>query len=317
MVAKINSKMAESYKTVMGSLWKVFNEKDVWEILIDAYDEVYYVKKGEFLSANKILKNKTELDQLVKRLLAFSKKKFSEEELSHFFNLDSFTRVAIVLPPLAVKGPSVIIRKIPAEDITLDDLVKWKALDLEGKVIIQNILKGNKGFLVSGNMGSGKTTLLNTLINAIPLPSRIVTLEREPHLIISRARVCRMQPQTLKAEEMINLISISERMRPDYLILSESVGPEVMPFMDTVRNNCVGVMLTTGENILDSIKRIETKAVLSSDGQTLEEVRYVIAQSFKHLIFQEKLPDGSRRVSSINELEYVSGELKLKTIYKS
>ena len=189
-------------------------------------------------------------------------------------------------------------------------------MDLESKTIIQNILKGNKGFLVSGNMGSGKTTLLNTLINAIPLPSRIVTLEREPHLIISRARVCRMQPQTLKAEEMINLISISERMRPDYLILSESVGPEVMPFMDTVRNNCVGVMLTTGENILDSIKRIETKAVLSSDGQTLEEVRYVIAQSFKHLIFQEKLPDGSRRVSSINELEYVSGELKLKTIYK-
>jgi type IV secretory pathway ATPase VirB11/archaellum biosynthesis ATPase len=105
-------------------------------------------------------------------------------------------------------------------------------------------------------------------------------------------------------------------MRADYVVLSECVGPEVGPFIEMVRSNCSGIALTTGENVFDAIKRLTTKTVLSSDGFSLEEANYAIAQAFGYVIFQEKREDGKRIVSSISEVNYNDGELKLKAIYK-
>ncbi|QDK40303.1 hypothetical protein DOM21_02290 [Bacteriovorax stolpii] len=316
MATKAKKDPSAEMKSLLGPLWSAFSLKNVWELVVDAYNEVYYIDSGKMVVLDKVFKKSTELDQVVTRLLAFHQKKKKSEELSYFFNLDQYTKVAIVLPPLAIKGPSIVITKLPIQDLTFDDLIRFKALDSEGKNVIEKMLASNKGFIVAGNMGSGKTTMLNLLVNGIPQPNRVVTLERIPDLLIKRPHVCRIQSQTQKASEMIDLIGVAERMRADYLVLSDCVGPELMPFMEMVRSNCIGVMLTTGESVLDTIKRIETKAVVSSDGMNLEEVRYAIAQAFKYLLFQEKTAEGVRQVSSISELVYESGELKLKAIYK-
>jgi pilus assembly protein CpaF len=302
-------------KTIMGPLWKLYSDETVWEILIDAFDDVYYVSNSGMKSES-FFKSREALDQFVDRLLKHSKKKISKDEMSYFFQIDKNTRVNIVLPPLAIKGPNVVITKFPKQDISLDDLISWKALDLEGKVLIEKILNSNKGFLVAGNMGSGKTTLLNVLVNAIPEPYRVITLERMADLVLTRPKTCRLQSQTQKAKEMIELIAVAEKMRGDYIVLSECVGPEVGPFLEMIRSNCTGVALTTGENVLDAVKRLVTKTVLSSDGFTLEEANYVLAQSFPYIIFQEKREDGKRIISSITETSYLDGELKLKVLYK-
>lgn len=306
---------AAPLKTVMGPLWNLYSNDLVWEILIDSFDDVYYASNTGIIS-EKVFKTSKELDSFIARLLKFSKKKISGTELSYFIQLDQFTRANIVLPPLAIKGPSVVISKIPKKEVTLDNLIEWKALDLEGKNIIETILNSQKGFLVAGNMGSGKTTLLNTLVNAIPDPFRVLTLERVPDLVINRSKVCRLQSQTQKASEMIDLIGVAERMRADYIVLSECVGPEVGPFIEMIRSNSTGIALTTGENVFDAIKRLVTKTVLSSDGYTLEEANYALVQSFSYVIFQEKRADGKRVISSISETSYAEGELKLKVLYK-
>lgn len=295
-------------KAVMGPLWPLYSQTQTWEILIDSYDDVYYASNEGIVSA-KVFKTSKDLDLLISRLLKFSKNHL-------FFQLDQYTRVNIVLAPQAIKGPSVVISKIPEQNVSFDNLVEWKAIDLEGKKILEMIVSSQKGFLIAGNMGSGKTTLLNTMINSIPMPYRIVTLERIPDLVLTRSRVCRLQSQTQKASEMIDLIGVAERMRADYLVLSECVGPEVGPFIEMVRSNCIGIALTSGENVFDTIKRMVTKTVLSSDGFSLEEASYALAQSFPYVIFQEKRDDGKRVISSISETSFAEGELKLKTIYK-
>lgn len=302
-------------KLVMGPLWKLYSQETSWEILIDSFDDVYCFTNDGVVS-EKAFKSDKDLHLFISRLLKYSKKKISPDEFAYFFQLDDFTRVSIILPPLAVKGPSVVITKIPKKQISLDDLIKFKALDQEGKKILENILNSNKGFLIAGNMGSGKTTLLNTLVNALPQPQRVVTLERIPSLVVNRSKVCRLQSQTQKALEMIELVGVAEHMRADYIVLSECVGPEVGPFIEMVRSNCIGVALTTGENIFDVIKRLTTKTVLSSDGFSLEEANYALAQAFGYVIFQEKREDGKRIISSISETSYNNGELKLKVIYK-
>ena len=150
----------------------------------------------------------------------------------------------------------------------------------------------------------------------MPQPQRVLTLERIPGLILNRSKVCRLQSQTQKSSEMIELVRIAELMRADYIVLSDCGGPEVGPFVEMVRSNCVGVALTTGENVFDAMKRMTTKTILSSDGFTLEEANYALAQAFSYVIFQEKRESGKRIISSISETAYSDGELKLKVIYK-
>lgn len=302
-------------KNVLGPLWNLYSKDSVYEIIIDAFDDVNYASK-DGIKSEKIFKTSKDLDLFVARILKHSQKKIQVDTASSFFQLDDYTKVNIVLPPVSIKGPSVVITKIPKTLITFDDLIKFKALDEEGKKLIEEILKSDKGFLVSGNMGSGKTTLLNILINSLPV-RRVVTLERMPDLIISdRPMLCRLQSQTQKAEEMKELIGVAERMRADYVVLSECVGPEVGPFLEMVRSNCTAIALTTGVNVLDAIKRLVTKVVLSSDGFSLEEANYALAQAFPYIIFQERRADGSRIISSISETSYNEGELKLKVLYK-
>lgn len=304
-----------SLKTVLGPLWKFHTDSSVHTICVDAFDDAYIFQGAESKTAPKLFKSPRELDQLVVKLIRFSGKKIDEATKTYSFNIDDYTRVTIALPPIAIKGPSIVMNKIPQKEVTFNDLVHFNALDEEGKKLILDCIAKGKGILVAGNPGSGKTTLLNTIINAIPQFKRIVTIERYADLVVKRQRVCRLQTMNQKSEELADLVEIAERLFADYLAIANFEGPEVMPFMEVVRsNNTSALGLISGENPLDALKRLETKAVLSSEGMSLEDARYAISQSFQHIIFQEKR-DERRLVSSIAEIRYEGGDLKLKVIY--
>lgn len=306
-----------SLKTVFGPLWGQFNDPAVYGICIDSFNEVHiYAHKTEAQTNSKIFKTPKDLDAFISRLLRHAGKKIDDSTKSVFVKTDDYTQITIVFPPVAVKGPSVTIKKLPVKSITLDDLIQFKALDAEGKKLLLKLIDDAKGILVAGNFGSGKTTLLNTLVNAIPLPQRVVTIERYADLLINRPMVCRLQTANQTAQEMVELVSIAQQMYADYLVTSNFEGPETMSFLEVARNQCSTMGLITGENPLDALKRLETKAVLSSEGMTLEEARYAISQAFRHVVFQEKREDGQRIISSIGEIQYDAGELKLKVLYK-
>ena len=305
-----------SLKTTFGSLWNIYSDESVYSICIDAYDDVYYYQKNESKINTKLFKTKKELNDFVARLLKYAEKKIEPSTKSIFLSIGDYTKINIIFPPIAMKGPALVINKLPAKEVTLDDLVKYKALEEEGKALLVKSIDQGKGILVAGNPGSGKTTLLNTLLNAIPQPQRVVTVERYPDLVINRDRVSRLQTATQTANEMTELVEIAGRMYPDYLVISNFEGPEVMGFLEIGRNMCSTMGLITGQNPLDALKRLETKAVLSSEGMSLEDARYAISQAFQHVVFQERTEDGKRLVSSIGEIHYDAGELKVKIVYK-
>jgi pilus assembly protein CpaF len=252
------------------------------------------------------------VDTFVARLLKTGKVKPGKS--SYFFTIDETTKVQITLPPLAMKGPALNIIKMPNQNFTLEDMLKWKALDEKGKKILEDSLAANKGILVAGSAGSGKTTLLNILMHSIPLPQRIITLEHNGDLMVYREKVCRLKTEAGEPSEMVDLIKIAGRMRGDWYVMSYLNGPEVMPYIELLRTTAVGLACITGDNVFDAIKRLETKALISSEGQSLEDVRYAISQSFPVIVYQEKRPDGKRVVSQIAEVKYDSGELKIKVL---
>jgi pilus assembly protein CpaF len=302
-------------KKAFGPLYKLVNDDKIFELVVDAFDEVFYFERGGVMKkAPKIFKTVKEYETFVDNFIKTLSGK--PAELSYYFSLSQTLKVNLVLPPLSVKAPTLNIMKIPDQDISLDDLIRFEALDEKGKKIIQDILGNHESVLVAGNMGSGKTTLLNTLIKSLPEPYRVVTVERYPDLNVKRTLCARLQTQTQKPEELLDLLRIAERMRPDCLVLSECSGPEVMPYLDFLRSNSSGLALITAQNAVDALKRLETKALLSSEGMSLEDVRYAIAQALNVVIFQEKLPNGKRKVTNISRIEYDSGELKLNVLYK-
>ena len=302
-------------KSVMGPLWKIFSEDSVYTICVDSFDDVYYTQKNESKAAANVFKTPKDVDALVARLLRFTDRELDKDQHTIYLNLDELTKVLIVFPPMSVKGPSLIINKLPRQELTLDDYIRFKVLDEEGKALLLKIIGEGKGILVAGHPGSGKTTLLNLMVNAIPQPKRVVTIERYADLVIRRSRVVRLQAPNQKADEMVELVAAAEKLYPDYLVTSYFDGPEVMPFLEAARSTCSALGLTTGENPLDALKRLETKAVLSSEGMSLEEARYAIAQTFRHIVYQERRGN-LRVVSSVAEIEFVEGELKLKPVLK-
>lgn len=301
-------------KKAFGPLYKLVNDDKVFELVVDAHDEIFYVERDGIKKANKIFKTSSEYETFVDNFIKVMSGK--PGELSYYFSLSQTIKINIVLPPLSVKAPVLNIIKIPDQDISLDHLIRAEALDEKGKNIILDILNNHQSVLVAGNMGSGKTTLLNTLIKSLPDPYRVVTIERYPDLNVKRTLCARLQTQSQKPEELLDLLRIAERMRPDCLVLSECNGPEVMPYLDHLRSNSSGLALITAQNTLDALKRLETKALLSSEGMSLEDVRYAIAQALNVVIFQEKLPSGKRKITNISRIEYDSGELKLNVLYK-
>lgn len=301
-------------KKAFGPLYKLVNDPKVFELLIDGFNEVYYVERDGIKSASKIFKTAKEYETFVDTFIKTLSGK--PGELNYYFSLSQTTKVNIVLPPMSVKAPTMNIIKIPDQDISLDDLVKYETLNEKGKKIIQDVLHNHESVLVAGNMGSGKTTLMNVMIKSLPEPYRVVTVERYPDLNVKRTMCARLQTQTQKSEELLDLLRIAERMRPDCLVLSECCGPEVMTFLDHLRSNSTGLALITAQSALDALKRLETKALLSSEGMSLEDVRYAIAQALNVVVFQERLPDGKRKITNISRIEYDSGELKLNVLYK-
>ena len=215
-----------------------------------------------------------------------------------------------------MKGPAINMAKLPNQNFTMDDLLKWNVLDKAGKEYIESILSNHKGILVAGLSGSGKTTMLNILFNSIALPQRIVTLEHAGELISYREKVCRLKTENSTPEEMVDLVKVAGRMRADWFVLSYMQGPEVMPYIELLRDTATGLGCISGENVFDALKRLETKALLSSEGHSLEDVRYAIAQAFPVVLVQERRPDNKRVISQIAEIQYEAGELKVKMISK-
>jgi pilus assembly protein CpaF len=232
------------------------------------------------------------------------------------------SRVNIVIPPLAVDGPLLSIRRFGSTPLTADDLLRHRALTPQMLEILRSAVRARLNIVVSGGTGSGKTTLLNVLSGFISASERIVTIEDSAELQIKQEHVARLEcrPPNLEGKGAIRqreLVINALRMRPDRIILGEVRGEEALDMLQAMNTGHDGSITTIhANNPRDAIARIETMAMMGSVSLPEKAIRAQIASAVDLIVQVSRMSDGTRRVTHISEITGTSGEvISLQDIY--
>ena len=238
------------------------------------------------------------------------------DDHSFTVNFEDQTFFKAVLPPVSNKGPFIYIRKMHQQDFGFEQLIEWQITTKEDAEKITNLVQTGKSVIVAGNFGSGLATLLNIVAEQVKEKWRIVTIEKKPEIsFLKRKRATQLVTPNNKNDELPALVELASELRGDYNILNEITGPELMPYIELLRNNSSGIASITADNVFDAIKKIEYKSMAYSNFRGgIEDLRYVICQAFDAIIFQEKKEDGQRTISKIAELEYHDGKIRLNEL---
>ena len=232
------------------------------------------------------------------------------------------SRVNVVLPPVALNGPVLTIRRFPGKPITMEQLIRFSSISQEAAELLESLVKAGYNILVSGGTGSGKTTALNALSAFIPPEERVITIEDSAELQLQGLpNLVRLETRVASVEgcqeiTIRDLIRTSLRMRPTRLIVGEVRGKEAIDMLQSVNVGHCGMTTIHANSIRDVVSRLETLVLMGME-IPIPAVRRQISAGFDLMVHLGRLRDGTRRVLEIAEpLPFTEGEIKFRSLYR-
>lgn len=309
-------------KNIMNALSPVqtyLDDPQISEIMVDGYDQVYVERRGRFEDVPPLFENEAQLTGFIKELLDALERSPDANKLMIDSRLPDGSRVNIVLPPVAILGPSLVIRKFSARPLSFDDLIRFGSLNENLIEFFKACILGRLNIVMAGGTGSGKTTVLNLLTGLIPPEERIVTVENAAELQPPQSlkRVVRLESQVGDAEgkgqvTMRDLVQNALRMRPDRLIIGEVRAGEAIDVIQAMNTGHDGSMFAIhAGNPRDVLARLEGMVAMALPSLPLLQVRQQMASAFDLIIYQERLRDGSRKVMRVSEVVGMQGDVVL------
>ncbi len=278
------------------------------EIMVNGPDKVFVERGGRIEQADVRFESRERLEDLIQSLVSRVNRVVNESEPIVDARLEDGSRINAVLPPVALDGPLLTIRRFPDRPLRADQLIAYGALTEESAAFLERLVKARYNLFVCGGTGSGKTTLLNVLSAYIPPDERIVTIEDSAELQLAGIRnLARLETRNPNAEgrggiAMKQLIRASLRMRPDRIIVGEVRGEEAFDMLQAMNTGHDGSMSTGHANSpTDMMDRLETMVSMASE-MPLQAIRRQIASAIEIVVFLQRLRDHSRRVVQIAEV---------------
>ena len=298
-------------------LTELLEDKNINEIMINSYDEIFIDKKGKYQRWNKKFESKEQLENIIQQIVGKINRIVNVSNPIVDARLYDGSRVHIVLPPIAIKGATVTIRKFP-ERITMKKLIEYGSIDEETANFLKELVISGYNIFISGGTGSGKTTFLNALSEFIPKDDRVITIEDSAELNISHVEnlvSLETRDKNVEGEGEINmqmLIRAALRMNPDRIVVGEVRGKEALDMLQAMNTGHDGSLSTGHANsCYDMLSRLETM-VLMAENLPLLAIRQQISSSIDILIHLAKLKNKKRVVYEISELLELDNE-KYKT----
>ncbi|RRV26253.1 CpaF family protein [Pseudomonas sp. o96-267] len=292
----------------LGPLEDLIADRSVSEIMVNAHDDIYVERSGRLEKTPINFSSNAAVLSTIERIISPLGRRIDESSPMVDARLKDGSRVNAIIPPLALRGPCLTIRKFSEHKLTTDDLIRFGSINEPMVEFLRTAVEQRMNIVVSGGTGSGKTTLLNILSNFIPLEERVVTVEDaaelklvQPHVVSLEARPANMEG---KGQVSIrDLVRNCLRMRPDRIVVGECRGGEALDMLQAMNTGHDG-SLTTGHanSPRDMLRRLEVMVLMAGMDLPVQAIREQIASAVQIIVQQTRFGDGSRRITSITEI---------------
>ena len=292
----------------LGPLEEFLADDDISEIMVNHANQIFIERKGKIVLSEKIFSSNQAVLGVIERIVAPIGRRIDESSPLVDARLKDGSRVNAIIPPLALKGPCITIRKFKKEKLQIEDLIKFKSITPQVAEFLDMCVKAHKNIVISGGTGSGKTTLLNVMTSFIQDDERIVTVEDSAELQIYQPHWVQLEsrPPNLEGKGQIHIRDLVKnclRMRPDRIVVGECRAGETLDMLQAMNTGHDGSLTTLHANTpRDAIARMETMSLMAGMDLPLKAIREQIAAAVNMIVQQTRFGDGSRRVTYVTEI---------------
>lgn len=298
-----------------GPLDKLLADESVTEIMVNGPDKVYVEREGKIELSSDKFRNEGHVRRIIDKIVGAVGRRIDEASPMVDARLPDGSRVNAIIPPLAIGGAKLTVRKFATKPLTIDDLVRFGTISQQASTYLDIGVQGRLNVLVSGGTGSGKTTLLNVLSGFIPPTERIVTIEDSVELQLMQDHVVQLEsrPPNVEGKGQVgirDLVRNSLRMRPDRIVVGEVRGGEALDMLQAMNTGHDGSLSTVHANSpRDVLSRLETMVLMSGMELPISAIRQQVAAAIDVIVHLARLRDGSRRVTEIAEITGMEGDI--------
>lgn len=307
----------------LGPLEELIEDESVTEIMVNRHDEIYVERRGRLLRHPLTFTGPRAVMGVIERIVAPLGRRIDESSPMVDARLKDGSRVNAIIPPLALKGPCLTIRKFAKRKLTVSDLVEFGSLSPAMAEFLQVCVEARKNIIVSGGTGSGKTTLLNILSNFIPHTERVITIEDAAELKLHHEHLVSLEGRPTNVEgkgavTIRDLVRNTLRMRPDRIVVGECRGAEALDMLQAMNTGHEGSLTTLHANtVRDALARLETMVLMAGMDLPLSAIREQIASAVDIVIQQTRFSCGSRIVTHVAEITGIeSGTIQLQELFR-
>ncbi len=298
----------------LGPITPLLNDPTVSEVMVNGPNQVYIERKGKLILSDAAFRDNEHVIHIIEKIVAPLGRRIDESVPMVDARLPDGSRVNAIIPPLSLKGPTITIRKFSKDPLKIDDLIRFGTLTPEMARFLEACVKGRLNLVVSGGTGSGKTTTLNVLSSFIPNDERIITCEDAAELQLRQEHVLTLEsrPPNIEGKGAVtirDLVKNCLRMRPDRIVVGEVRSGEALDMLQAMNTGHDG-SLTTGHanSPRDMLARLETMVLMAGMDLPVRAIREQIASAVDLIVQQNRLKDGSRKITHITEVLGLEGD---------
>ena len=300
--------------TGLGPLEQLLRDEDVSEIMVNGPKQIYIEKSGKIQLANIFFRDDDHVMQIINRIVSPLGRRCDEANPMVDARLADGSRVNAIVPPVALNGPTITIRKFNSTPLQIKDLINFNSLSFQMASFLEAAVKGRCNIMVSGGTGSGKTTLLNVLSSFIPESERIITVEDAAELQLMQDHVISLESRPANVEGkgavlIRDLVKNCLRMRPDRIIVGEIRSGEALDMLQAMNTGHDGSLSTAHANTpRDMVARLETMVMMAGMDLPVKAIREQIASAIDIIVQQTRFRDGSRKIVAVSEVTGMEGD---------
>jgi pilus assembly protein CpaF len=300
--------------TAFGPITPLLENEEISEVMVNGPNEVYFEQKGKLRRSNIVFRDDLHVLRVIERIVAPIGRRVDESSPMVDARLPDGSRVNAIIPPLALRGPSLTVRKFAAKPFEIQDLIRFGTLSSDMAEFLDICVKSKINIFISGGTGSGKTSSLNVLSSFIPNEERIITIEDAAELKLSQEHIVSLEtrPPNIEGKGEItirDLVRNSLRMRPDRIVVGECRGAEALDMLQAMNTGHDGSLSTGHANSpRDLIARLETMVMMAGFDLPVRAIREQIASAIDIIVHQSRMGDGTRKITHISEVIGMEGD---------